>query len=387
MADLLQIFSQMLKFDYELVRPLDRVWGTPDANGSWSGLIGMLQREEVEFALGPFGVSPQRDAVCDFSEAVNTDSLNLIMVRPTLESDMSGFVKPFSVEVWLLILLTMICTGTAMICMVWAEDRIFNSRTEDFLSKASMWVIKALTQEGSEWMPMGDGGRLLVTTWLLASLVFMSSYSGILTAMLTVPRVTIPIDSLADLVAQDDLPWRLETGSMMFQYFKEATDDVRKKVFDDLSGTFPDCWQAREAIAGGEYAAVCDKTTIKKAMSWDFSTTGRCHLYIAREPVYSNVFVAMAFRSSSSYLPRVNRVVQLMKESGILPKWVDEQTSNTSQCLLPPSSDVTNSIEALNMEDLAGPFLILVAGLIVSSIIFLFESAPCWSRSGNSEQP
>lgn len=112
--------------------------------------------------------------------------------------------------------------------------------------------------------------------------------------------------------------------------------------------------------------------------------------------------------------------VQLMKESGILPKWVDEQTSNTSQCLLPPSSDVTNSIEALNMEDLAGPFLILVAGekmsyyegdmngarlidlvfvfwisimsssptgLIVSSIIFLFESAPCWSRSGNSEQP
>lgn len=69
-------------------------------------------------------------------------------------------------------------------------------------------------------MPMGDGGRLLVTTWLLASLVFMSSYSGILTAMLTVPRVTIPIDSLADLVAQDDLSWRLEKGSMMFQYFQ-----------------------------------------------------------------------------------------------------------------------------------------------------------------------
>lgn len=51
-------------------------------------------------------------------------------------------------------------------------------------------------------------------TWLLASLVFMSSYSGILTAMLTLPRVTIPIDSLSDLVAQVKLPWRLEAGSM-----------------------------------------------------------------------------------------------------------------------------------------------------------------------------
>lgn len=73
---------------------------------------------------------------------------------------------------------------------------------------------------GSEWLPVNDGGRIVVATWLLASLVFMSSYSGILTAMLTVPRVTIPIDSLADLVAQDDLPWRLESGAMMLTYLE-----------------------------------------------------------------------------------------------------------------------------------------------------------------------
>lgn len=73
---------------------------------------------------------------------------------------------------------------------------------------------------GSEWMPQHDAGRVLVTTWLMASLVFMSSYGGILTAMLTVPRVIIPIDSLADLVAQDDLPWRLESGAMMLTYLQ-----------------------------------------------------------------------------------------------------------------------------------------------------------------------
>lgn len=69
-------------------------------------------------------------------------------------------------------------------------------------------------------MPQHDAGRVLVTTWLLAALVFMSSYGGILTAMLTVPRVIIPIDSLADLVAQDDLPWRLESGAMMLTYLQ-----------------------------------------------------------------------------------------------------------------------------------------------------------------------
>lgn len=85
------------------------------------------------------------------------------------------------------------------------------------------WVSPSLTTNqttGCHWLPRKDGGRLVVTTWLVASLVFMTSYSGILTAMLTLPRVSIPIDSLSDLVSQSRLPWRIEAGSMMFHYFQ-----------------------------------------------------------------------------------------------------------------------------------------------------------------------
>lgn len=54
--------------------------------------------------------------------------------------------------------------------------------------------------------------------------------------------------------------------------------------------------------------------------------------------------------------------IQLVKESGILSKWVEEQITNTSQCLLPPSSDRRDGIAPLDIEDLAGPCLILAAG-------------------------
>ncbi|KAK3895621.1 hypothetical protein Pcinc_000544 [Petrolisthes cinctipes] len=80
--------------------------------------------------------------------------------------------------------------------------------------------ILPASEAGCHWLPKKDGGRLLVSTWLVASLVFMTCYSGILTAMLTLPRVNIPIDSLSDLVAQSRLPWRIEAGSMMFHYFQ-----------------------------------------------------------------------------------------------------------------------------------------------------------------------
>lgn len=43
-----------------------------------------------------------------------------------------------------------------------------------------------------------------------------------------------------------------------------------QKVFRDKAGTFQDCWAARENIAKGDFAAICDSTTMMKAMSWDF---------------------------------------------------------------------------------------------------------------------
>ena len=62
--------------------------------------------------------------------------------------------------------------------------------------------------------------RWLMGLWFLASLVLMSTYSGLLVATLTVPRVAVPIASVRQLVVQDELPWRLEQGDIILHTFK-----------------------------------------------------------------------------------------------------------------------------------------------------------------------
>ncbi|XP_050692940.1 glutamate receptor ionotropic, delta-2-like [Eriocheir sinensis] len=357
------IFTDMFCTNsYELLRPEDRVWGGPNATGYWNGLLGLLQRQEVELAVGPFGVTNQRETVCDFSDAFYSENNAILMVRPTLQHDMAGFAKPFTKEVWLLTLLSLVTVVLVLAWVASTEARLYGTESRDTLGKAAFWSFSAFTQEGDAWLPRHNAGRVLVTTWLLASLVFMSCYGGILTAMLTVPRVTIPIDSLADLVTQDDLPWRLEAGSMMFQYFQEAKDGVKRDVFIGSSGTFQDCWAARQDIASGQYAAICDRTTMKKAMSWDFSTSSKCHLYISRENVYSNILIAMAFRINSTYREMANNVIHAVKEAGILDRWLGDQITNTSQCLRPPSADRSEGLSPLNIDDMAGCFLVLAGG-------------------------
>ncbi|XP_071549699.1 glutamate receptor-like [Panulirus ornatus] len=329
-------------------------------------MMGMVHREEVEFALGPFTVTPQRETISDFSEPLHNDNVALVTVRPGLESDVAGFLKPFTTKVWLLVLLSLLSISIAMVCIVLAEGKVFHTPTKNIASKVFTWVLQTVTLESSEWLPQRDGGRLIVTTWLLASLVFMTSYSGILTAMLTLPRVTIPIDSLADLVAQSDLPWRLEAGAMTPKYLMESGEPVRQKVVTGMSGTFPDCWAAREAIASGEYAAVCDETTIKMAMSWDFSTHGKCHMYIAKQRVYTNAIMAMAFKRNSSYLPSVNKIIRSVRQAGVVAKWLESQVTNTSYCLRPPGASRRDGVSPLNLQSFFGTLLVLLGGMLTS---------------------
>ncbi|XP_071530509.1 glutamate receptor ionotropic, delta-2-like [Panulirus ornatus] len=372
MRNILDILSEMIEFDYELLRPPDKLWGIKSDNGSWSGMIGMLHREEVEFAIGPFLVTPDRSMVSDFSEPVYIDNQALVMIRPGLKSDVAGFIKPFTSEVWLLILLSLLSISFTMACMVKAEGEVFQTSTKNVATKIFTWVLQTVTQESSHWLPRKDGGRVLVVTWLLASLVFMSSYSGILTAKLTLPRITIPIDSLDDLVAQSDLPWRLAPGSYIFLIYPPG-HPIREKLVKGMIGTRKNCWQSREGITKGEFATICHEVAIKKVMSWDFSTSGDCHLYIGKKKVYTNAILALALKKNSTYLPKFNKIVRRLMWSGILEHWLRSQLPNASHCLRPPGVDRREGVSALSLYAFGGTLFVLLGGMTLGALIFIFE--------------
>ncbi|MPC61671.1 Glutamate receptor 2 [Portunus trituberculatus] len=197
-------------------------------------MIGMVHRNEVEMALGPFSVTAQREEDIDFSMAVLRDNQAIITARPTL---------------WALVLASMVAMAGSVVGVVAGEGRIFGETPKNIVAKTCLCVLSTLMQDGSEWVPPHDAGRVLLTTWLLASMVFMSSYEGILVAMLTFPRVSIPIDSLTEL---------------------DSDYEVWQKAFHGMSGTIPNCWSARKDLIRGKFAAVCYEMTMMKTISWDF---------------------------------------------------------------------------------------------------------------------
>lgn len=58
-----------------------------------------LCRQEVELALGPFTMTPQRETICDMTLPLATENKAIMVDRPRLRTDMAGFLRPFTQEV------------------------------------------------------------------------------------------------------------------------------------------------------------------------------------------------------------------------------------------------------------------------------------------------
>ncbi|KAK3873846.1 hypothetical protein Pcinc_021177 [Petrolisthes cinctipes] len=128
-----------------------------------------------------------------------------------------------------------------------------------------------------------------------------------------------------------------------------------------MDGTIYTCWATREELVAGEFAAICDYTSQRKVMSWDFRNTGQCHLYITRETIYFSQ-LSMLFRINSSYLEGANKIVQRLVEGGLLDHWLSQDLRYATQCLRPPTSDPYLLKQSLPFEALLGPAFMVFAG-------------------------
>ncbi|XP_012934736.1 glutamate receptor ionotropic, delta-1, partial [Aplysia californica] len=86
---------------YEIVEPPDRLWGAPESNGSWNGIVGMVMRGEIEFGVGPLTITGVRQSVIDFTSPYTEDGIGILTKRPDLDSEaMFRLFKPLQPIVW-----------------------------------------------------------------------------------------------------------------------------------------------------------------------------------------------------------------------------------------------------------------------------------------------
>ena len=70
--------------------------------------------------------------------------------------------------------------------------------------------------EACHWLPITNGARLVIASWVIVCLIVLKSYEGTLIALMTIPKVEIPFDTLEEMLDQD-MPWRFEKYTYAYE--------------------------------------------------------------------------------------------------------------------------------------------------------------------------
>ncbi|XP_071743825.1 glutamate receptor ionotropic, delta-2-like [Lepeophtheirus salmonis] len=372
----LNFFASAMNFEYEILRPSDGQWGVGDENGEWNGMLGMVKRNEVDFALGPFGVIYEREQACDFTVPIVIDYWAAVVPIQPYRNNWTIF-KPFGLSLWLSLALTTLLYTTILII---SDITFFGRRIgHKHVPKIISFTYRNILGESSEWAPdKFIYQRIFSAVWMLSLIIIAKSYSGTLASLLAVPNIPIPINSVQDLVNQDELPWIIEKGSILDQLGQMAAQDTTfYKLYDGAKerGIIgANCVQKRKEIRNGLFGSVCERTSIDKLISDDFSGTGECKLYVGEINLFATSF-AMAFQEGSQLLPEMNEWILNILQKGLYSKWSLQSMPNKTSC---------NGMEAIRssmgkndltqtLTETFGLFLILFIGLGLSTLTFIIE--------------
>ncbi|VVC30077.1 Ionotropic glutamate receptor [Cinara cedri] len=222
------VLTEQLNFTMNLTFSPDYGWSY--GNGTYSGLIGQLQREEIDFTAAGGLMRGDRMDVGDLTVGTFMARTVAIFKQPPLSAAKNIFTLPFGIGVWTVMLAMMFLFTMALILVTWSANQKNGKPTalSTALDAVTM-VLGAICQQGP-WMTTHSVPARLVTFTLFLTAVFLfTSYAATIVVLLQSTSRTI-VRNLNDL-ADKPITFSVQDTKHNYIYFNETVDKNIKKIY------------------------------------------------------------------------------------------------------------------------------------------------------------
>ncbi|XP_076349299.1 glutamate receptor-like [Tachypleus tridentatus] len=213
MAKVLKHLSRSLNFSYTLVTPDDHYWGIKLPNGNWTG---MVHRQEADIALGPFTINYDRHQVTEMTNTFYTGELCVLTGPPQKSTKFFKYLLSFASEVWLCLLMSLLVLVVISVSFLKMIGKRYSRSNWMPLALRNLWSFcKLLLYQGLSKIEEQNINRLVLSSWLFAVFMLMSSFSGHLESSLMIKEDINVIDSLEDLLRNPHIQPLVEAESIV----------------------------------------------------------------------------------------------------------------------------------------------------------------------------
>ncbi|GIY77913.1 lig_chan-Glu_bd domain-containing protein [Caerostris darwini] len=362
-ANIINLLSTTLGFEYEIFPAKDKEWGRLRDNGTWSGVIGMVYRNESDIGLGYLSVTTNRSEVVDFipySTEENTFATRL----PPFLSPVTEYTYPFEKEVWV-----------AFAFAIFFTPIVFKVITSNNVSIPSLAaeMIGCLLRQNLNIPIKKARDMFLMGSWLIFASILSFCYVGVLLSSVSVPlreKGIRTIRKLSEGVSDGKFKCFANRGSVGIALLKDSFDKdlqmigkhiIEKNwISEDKTLKFPKTIEKSVALLG-------PRTFFRLEYGEKPFTTK----YIFEESVsFSNVGIAV--NKNFCCKERLNMVIKRFVETGIIKKLYNNILFET-QHGLELEDDLSSSYTAMNFDDFKDEFLLLGIGYVLSFFTLFFE--------------
>ncbi|XP_073257568.1 glutamate receptor 2-like [Porites lutea] len=365
--DLIEELSKLAKFEYDIY--LDK---------NYDGLVEELTQQKKDIALGPITITAEREMRIDFSKPFMDFSISLIMQKPGEPAiDIFAFLMPFTGVVWLSIVGVVLGMTVVMYAMDYLSPFGYHARAQaannepgnEFNLLNSLWFATAsILQQGPDNTPLAPSGRLLASAFWFFTLILISTYTANLAAFFTIKRTVATINSLEELENQTEIKYGVLRGGSLQKFFQNSGDQLYRRMFSHMReyDTAVNCTaEGVEKARTEQYAYLTEQPFL------EYYNHQKCNTRLLNNLLQSQAY-GIGLQKDSEYTNEISVAILKLRERNFVErirhKWWDER----SKCPKPKQSKTGNT-KRLDLNNMAGVFLVLVGGVIISLVLVVFE--------------
>ncbi|KAK7027387.1 hypothetical protein SK128_013601, partial [Halocaridina rubra] len=379
------------------------MWGLPDVNGSWNGLMGSLQRGEADVGLANLFITNvnNRTAAVDFSAPFDTEVSCFLTRLPKPLPQWERILYPFDFTIWLIFLIGLLLSGPFLTFLARGGFRCDKKENLQDFTYSSLYTFAIHFRVSQSYQPTQRGTNILVTFLWIYAFIITIAYSSNLTAFLTVTRRPPTIDTIQDLYES-----KLEVGGMGI-FFGSALASSKNPYLKGLADKYKG-YNSYPGIVSkvkeGSAVYIGGKRFLQYMAGTYFSQRGVSSVRLIKD-TFSPYGIAVATPRKSPLRRKFNDVISRIVEAGLVNYWAmdslriakqeadtkrltekDEvcKTSMDTQCeevnaVASESYEsellkvIQGSVSSLNLKHMQGIFYMYAIGIWAALLVFLLE--------------
>ncbi|RWR91362.1 glutamate receptor 2.5-like protein isoform X1 [Cinnamomum micranthum f. kanehirae] len=328
--------------------------------GHYDELIQQFQLNRYDAVVGDITITSNRSMYGDFTLPYMMPGVSMIV--PVGDSHTMGFwwfLKPFTWDLWLLIIFLSWSNG----CLVWFFEHENNPESKDtFLELVGKILSFSFIFVFQQWEKLQSNySRLVVSLWIFAVFLLVTTYAGILQSMLSSDNDGATVTSLEQLIMNGDCVG-YQKGSFVFDLLKnKGFQEQNLKAYSSIE-------EYATALSRGSHnngvSAIIDEIPYIKVFLAKYADR-----YTMAVPTVNSGGFGFLFQRGAAIVPDVSRAVQKFIEGEKMleleKKWFGTNEKN-------PSSPQTPQRDMrLSIHGFIGVLLITEPIIVVTLLIFI----------------